>query len=215
MHRGIDCEQTTNNLWHWNHCSDSAALAALLHGDGCKLFHLMPGNPILQATAENGRGEGKGGDDSAVEFWEGKYVASALLYYVEPEPRDGRGPRVRERSVPLKQLPKMVNEGDLLIRHDGTNHWLPIRKDTRVPTPLTPEGDRGRAMEVERTQNSTTAKAPESEQGKRQATAQTPRTEGHGRKRIRNRTGDRKKQAMKWTRTGKPPPPRKQAGPRS
>ena len=161
MHRGIDCEQTTNNLWHWNHCSDSAALAALLHGDGCKLFHLMPGNPILQATAENGRGEGKGGDDSAVEFWEGKYVASALLYYVEPEPRDGRGPRVRERSVPLKQLPKMVNEGDLLIRHDGTNHWLPIRKDTQVPTHLTPEGDGGRAMEVERTRGSNTAEVPE------------------------------------------------------
>ena len=121
----------------------------------------MPGNPILQATAENGRGEGKGGDDSAVEFWEGKYVASALLYYVEPEPRDGRGPRVRERSVPLKQLPKMVNEGDLLIRHDGTNHWLPIRKDTQVPTHLTPEGDRGRAMEVERTRGSNTAEVPE------------------------------------------------------
>ena len=164
MHQGIDCEQTTNNLWHWNHCSDSAALAALLHGDGCKLFHLMPANPILQATTENGRGEGKGGDDSAVEFWEGEYEASALLYYVEPEPRDGRGPRVRERSVPLKQLPKMVNEGDLLIRHDGTNHWLPIRKDTQVPTHLTPEGDGGRAMEVERTQNSTTAKAPEPDQ---------------------------------------------------
>ena len=72
-----------------------------------------------------------------MESWEGAYVASALLYYVELKPRDGRGPQVREMSIPLKQLPQRVNEGDLLLRYNGTNHWLPVRKDTRVPAPLT------------------------------------------------------------------------------
>ena len=51
MHQGIDCKQAMGNLWHWNHCSDSAALAALLHDEERKLFHLMPRDPALQATA--------------------------------------------------------------------------------------------------------------------------------------------------------------------
>ena len=101
MHQGIDCEQATGNLWHWNHCSDSAALAALLHDEGRKLFHLMPRDPTLQATAENGGGERNDSDDNEVESWKGAYVASALLYYVELKPRDGRGPQVREMSIPL------------------------------------------------------------------------------------------------------------------
>ena len=137
----------------------------------------------------------------------GGMQGALLLYYVEPEPRDGRGPRVRERSVPLKQLPKMVNEGDLLIRHDGTNHWLPIRKDTQVPTPLTPEGDRGRAMEVERTQNSTTAKAPEPDQGI--APAQISQNkESQGRKRKRGRSGSDNKVMARRAKASRRPPPR-------
>ncbi len=65
--RCLDCEQATGNLRLWNHCSDSAALATLLHGDGYKLLHLMPRDPTLQATTGNEGGEGNDSDDSEVE----------------------------------------------------------------------------------------------------------------------------------------------------
>ena len=63
-----------------------------------------------------------------------------------------------------------------------------------------PQGEGGRAMEVERTQSSNTAEAPEPAQG--QAAAQSSRQGSQGRKRNRNRSRGQKETAAKRAKTG-------------
>ena len=63
-----------------------------------------------------------------------------------------------------------------------------------------PQGEGGRAMEVERAQSSNTAKAPEPAQG--QAAAQSSRQGNQGKKRNRNRSRGQKETAAKRAKTG-------------